>query len=136
MKNLLLTLAIAFSSAAFGQGNLQFNQVINLDYTASFVGFSKQNLGSVTVPAGKVWKIESATMYRDAGTYNYSLIAEANLTFGNVLIKDSKNSSNINNTAYPIWLASGTYPITMSQNNASASTYVCAVSIIEFNVVP
>ena len=30
MKNILLILAIAFSSASFAQGNLQFNQVIKV----------------------------------------------------------------------------------------------------------
>ena len=59
MKNILLILAIAFSSASFAQGNLQFNQVI---YSTS---------GTLSVPVGKVWKIEAINS--TSGSINVTL---------------------------------------------------------------
>ena len=61
MKNILLILAIAFSSASFAGGNLQFNQVINGEMVA-VVPVSSTVIGSITVPAGKVWKIEAVSL--------------------------------------------------------------------------
>lgn len=136
MKKILSIAVLLISLSVSAQGNLQFNQVINLDYSATFTGFGKQNLGSVTIPAGKVWKIESATMYRDNGLYNYAPVVDANLAFDKILVKDNKSNGNVAATNYPIWISEGTYPVIMSSNNSSAYTYVCAISIIEFNVVP
>ena len=71
MKNILLILAIAFSSASFAQGNLQFNQVIVIDATG--IGASH------TVPVGKVWKIEAATPVLNGIVYlNNTVLATGN----------------------------------------------------------
>ena len=46
---------------SYGQGNLQFNQVINIQFTKRLpynTGGGADTL--ITVPAGKIWKIESA----------------------------------------------------------------------------
>ena len=50
MKSFFFLIALTFTSIAFSQGNLQFNQV-------KLIGDSPQ-----TVPTGKVWKIESAPL--------------------------------------------------------------------------
>ena len=53
MKNLLfLIITCALSSSLFGQGNLQFNQVINISSSQSY-----------TVPANKCFKLESIQVF-------------------------------------------------------------------------
>ena len=136
MKKLILIAMCFISLQLSAQGNLQFNQVINLDYTSAISGISKVNLGSVTVPAGKTWKIESGTLYRDSGTSNIGEAVAANLAFNNILVCDNKTNNNPNGTNYPIWLSAGTYQVVMSQNVSSNLTYVFSISIIEFNIVP
>ena len=100
-----------FSVLSFSQGNLQFNQVLVLD--APVAG------NQVTVPAGKVWKIESVAM---ASNNAYFQIQWAGLNYFIV-----NTSSGYNNM--PFWLPSNA-TITLV---GSSST---KVSIIEFNVVP
>ena len=134
MKNILLILAIAFSSASFGQGNLQFNQVVNNSYTAT-LGTTRTTIGTITVPAGKVWKIESANYYvtqagnRISGRGSSLYIAY----IGDNLIWDGTNGLG-HQDFFPIWLPSGTYDV----SSRSSSTYLVTVnfSAIEFNVVP
>ena len=133
MKNILLILAIAFSSASFGQGNLQFNQVVNNSYTATLGTLT--TIGTITVPAGKVWKIESANYYitqagnRISGRGSGNYIAY----IGDNLIWDGTNGLG-HQDFFPIWLPSGTYDV----SSRSPATYLVTVnfSAIEFNVVP
>ncbi len=50
MKHIMMSLGLLLSlGAAFGQGTLQFNRVLLVNKAS----------GQVTVPAGKVWKIEA-----------------------------------------------------------------------------
>ena len=129
MKNILLILAIAFSSASFAQGNLQFNQV-------KLVGSAAE-----TVPTGKIWKIESAT-YSPPPTWVYN--AGGLVVNENAIIQINGNNRTIRSIrgeyyngaagqqyweqTFPIWLPAGT--------TLSAGALVYELSIIEFNVVP
>ena len=98
------------------QGNLQFNQVIMYDMTSG----GTQN---ITVPAGKVWKIESAST-SNGSTVGVSLRNAALQNIG--ILSTSTAASN-----FPIWLPTG---FTGSfYNNAAGRSMV---SILEFNVVP
>ena len=54
MRTLLIFTFIIVTSFLKAQGNLQFNQVLILDATVAG--------NAVTIPAGKVWKIESVAM--------------------------------------------------------------------------
>ena len=54
MKNFLISCFLLLSINLFSQGILQFNQVLILDATVAG--------NAVTIPAGKVWKIESVAM--------------------------------------------------------------------------
>jgi len=138
MKNILLILAVAFSSASFGQGNLQFNQV-KLVSTVE------------TVPVGKVWKVESATFvggapicigaganagcgqhntaytsYQAAMSYliNGSVAYIAHATFGNTV----PQTSSLVIDPFPFWLPAGT--------SLASGTNMMHLNVIEFNVVP
>jgi tRNA A58 N-methylase Trm61 len=59
MKHLLYILIVLFVDTLSAQGNLQFNQVVT--YTGTGSGSFSYTSPTWTVPAGKVWKIESAS---------------------------------------------------------------------------
>ena len=119
MRLFFIVIFIAFSTWSFSQGNLQFNQVINMSYNYNFLNYGqKQTVGSVTVPVGKVWKIESAIPFNYSGTSQFLV---NNFT---VLYNNPNNQ--------PIWLKSvDNCRFTLSSTLSSYS-----ISIIEFNVVP
>jgi len=111
MKHLIFSCFLFLSLNLFSQGNLQFNQVLTLD--APTAG------NQVTVPAGKVWKIESVAM---SSNNAYFQIQWAGLSY--FIVNTSSGYNNL-----PFWLPSNAV-ITLI---GSAAT---KVSIIEFNVVP
>ena len=127
MKSLVL-IAICFISLQISaQGNLQFNQVI------------KVSSSTMTVPAGKVWKIESFQQSNVAGTTNST--SGCDVTRVRPYIIDGQPYQNIGNIAsgnggyvyvpenrMPIWLAEGQTAAT-----ACPSDFL---SVIEFNIVP
>ena len=55
MKHLFTFLLVAISATSFAQGNLQFNQIVQSDFSGS-TGVT----GTLVVPLGKVWKVEHA----------------------------------------------------------------------------
>jgi len=98
--------------SAFSQGNLQFNQVLLLDasYPANYL----------TVPEGKVWKIENA-ITNSTGGHTFILLDGGTYYLTNVI------------TPYlnlPFWLPAETY-VGFGVLNGLAGK----VSILEFNVV-
>lgn len=126
MKKLMLILV--FTSLSFlheAQGNLQFNQV-KLVTTAQ------------TVPAGKVWKVESCTYNGGAAFYvNNGAISTVyglmSIVVNGVIIPVSiyvgGNSSSFSNAhSFPMWLPAG--------STIATGTNAAFVSVIEFNVVP
>ena len=93
------------------QGNLQFNQVLIVDATP---------LGTpVTVPAGKVWKIESVGLSSNSAYFQ--------INWGGINYFVLNNSGNYANL--PFWLPSGASVSFVGSVNGK-------VSVIEFNVVP
>lgn len=130
----LILIAICFVSLQVSaQGNLQFNQVLNNSYSATLQ--AQTLLGTVTVPAGKVWKIETATyFFTQAGNRITGRGSGAYAAFiGDNLIWDGTNSLG-HQDFFPIWLSPGTYSVFAR----CASLYAVTVnfSAIEFNVVP
>ena len=99
------------SVAAYTQGNLQFNQVLILD--ASGLGVSH------TVPAGKVWKIESVAI---AANSSYFQIQWGGVSYFLVSFSTGYNT-------LPFWLPSNASVVFIGSTSAK-------VSVIEFNVVP
>lgn len=117
----LLSIAIitilSFNSAK-AQGNLQFNQVILIELAPS-------GTQSITVPSGKVWKVESCGTGTTApGIHLRNSSLQYLAVFG--------SGASTTSVTYPFWL-----PSNFSgnlQNNSSTQRSV--LSIIEFNVVP
>lgn len=127
MKKLIFILIFFVSLGSNAQGNLQFNQVLKVSTTVE------------TVPAGKVWKIESYQQSNVAGTTNST--NGCDITRVRPYLIDGQPYQNIGNIAsgnggyvyvpenrMPIWLKEGQTAAT-----ACPSDFL---SIIEFNVVP
>jgi hypothetical protein len=139
MKQLLTVLLLVGAlTAAKAQGNLQFNQVIFLEKSIVLPAnisssFTEQ---SITVPAGKVWKIESvmASFFQNTATPNPSFS-----TSGTVMLNKKIIFSTGNVASFPIWLPEGTYTIRYIYNNSTSGSInelYGAISAIEFNVIP
>ena len=114
MKNILLILAIAFSSASFAQGNLQFNQVVT--YEGNFSIYTPW----FKPPANKVWKIENSYIFKSTNCNAYFQV--------NGFTADANNGDR-----YPIWI-NDQDSIRSYFNCGGSNTY--SISILEFNVVP
>jgi len=113
MKKSIVILLFFIAFGAKAQGNLQFNQVI----TKSQILSCGQTSTTLTVPVGKVWKIEYYS-------YDSFYINNINLSF---------NSSADDNR--PIWLKAGDsiyYKNTFPSTNCIAVNFL--LSIIEFNI--
>jgi len=131
MKKLIL-IAICFISLQLSaQGNLQFNQVLTLSYTGSIPAQSTNSLGTLTVPAGKVWKIESGSRVSVVSNF-FSNVSTARFMLDDFTVIGHQNDP----VSYPIWLNEGVYTIYVSHSQGSTASYKWGLSIIEFNVVP
>lgn len=127
MKKLICILVLFFSLGANAQGNLQFNQVLKISTTIE------------TVPAGKVWKIESYQQSNVSGTSNSTNTCDVARVRPYII--DGQVYHNIKNIAsgnagyiyaaenrMPIWLAEG--------QTAATSCPSDFLSVIEFNIIP
>tara|TARA_B100001059_G_C17779141_1_gene553072 strand:+ start:378 stop:1490 length:1113 start_codon:yes stop_codon:yes gene_type:complete len=106
-KYFLIAIILAFTAQINAQSNLAFNQVLNFVVTTS---------SSVTVPEGKVWKIERNS---------YPLRASKQEVDYGIGLNDAYYFEETNRNA--LWFAEGT-TITADSNDTS-------LSILEFNVV-
>lgn len=113
---------VLFTDKSYAQGNLQFNQVINLIIPAN-------TIVPFTVPAGKVWKIESAGL---GGSSSSSLILRDASALPIAYFFGATSTSG-GNAPFPFWLASS---FSGSFQSTGTNPYRDVVSIIEFNVVP
>jgi len=63
MKLFITSLFLVLCSLVYSQGNLQFNQVKRFsNQSVNIASGTWISVGSITVPAGKVWKIESSSV--------------------------------------------------------------------------
>lgn len=129
MRNLLFVLLFTVVGLFHAQGNLQFNQIVTVGTT------------SLTVPAGKVWKVESYTESEVTFNSNYSsgcvnsnyhrpLVINNNnyYFFGNMATASSGANYITTGNKLPIWLKPGDQIRTVCSSDFA--------SVIEFNVVP
>ena len=130
MKYIYTLLFVAISATSFAQGNLQFNQVINI---SGAIPVGNNVSTTVSVPAGKVWKITSSSLFYGSNGSSiglYPLCIGAHELFGRI------NSEQY--TFLPVWLEEGDYDIKICGTQANGSSYenVYAISGIEFNIIP
>jgi hypothetical protein len=133
MKHLFTILLVAISATTFAQGNLQFNQVINDEYTGLVIT-TGSTLGTLTVPAGKVWKIEFVSFTSNTNpsypSVHSSGTAQVFINNYNVYA----GNTGAGTIHFPIWLSEGSYPVKARQGSNGNSTL--SISAIEFNIVP
>ena len=121
MKNLTILLIMMFISAAsFCQAGLNFSQCLtfssNGPWTPVSPNSSDKTSPLITVPEGKIWKIEQAYVFPNSSQ-----------TYLNVNgIKASQLASGIE--VFPIWLKSGD-----NLNFLSSGPTSYFLSILEFN---
>ena len=134
MKKILSIVVLLISLSVNAQGNLQFNQVVNGSIDANILT-TQVTPGSITVPAGKVWKIESVSYFSYPGTtfQNNNVSISSQVWIGNHQVwAENSNTAVI----FPIWLSAGTYNIQLGQAFGSTTPVRFSWSVIEFNVVP
>ena len=131
MKYLFSFLLVATSATCFAQGNLQFNQVLNFDYSAIVPASGDVSVGTLTVPPDKVWKITAASSIGSSLTLKDKTMIVVN----NHTISAARSTGISNNTPY--WLSSGTSnQIKLFNLYASGQTILGSISVLEFNLVP
>ena len=135
MKHLFTFLLVAISATSFAQGNLEFNEVKNLIFDTPTTSSSHYDFGTITVPAGKVLKIQSTSLFRNGPSDWYPMWGAGNywVTIANQLVYAENSQSS--RRADVFWLEEGTHYVSCYTNT---SVYIkrVAVSAIEFNVVP
>ena len=152
MKIRILLLLMAISFVGNTQGDLQFSQVISVDfyYPAEDCGFNCNNAWKVdeilvSIPAGKIWKITSASVgysYSSSGNLDAPTnLDDLTISIDNVVIYHDYDNQTTRefDVSFPMWLGSGDYNFKMSyratQANYNASATYAKVTGIEFNVV-
>ncbi len=134
---------------ASAQGNLQFNQVINVNLSGVINTGVSGNLLiqtlNVTVPANKVWKIEGATTRINSSVSSpITGLSTANKPYiflDNNLIGFLNLSTGVlvTSVSMPFWISSGNHTIQLVADiSSSASTQQIygIISALEFNVLP
>lgn len=119
LLSFIFVLFVSEKTAA--QGTLQFNQVKLFDLASG-------TAQTFTVPAGKVWKIESSGVGSASCNIQMQNAAVQNMAY----IYTSSASST--QSVFPMWLPSGFSGGFLY--GAGCSPFRGTVSIIEFNVIP
>lgn len=154
-KIFVLSLFSVLCTLIYSQGNLQFNQVIyqTLTGVSANTGTSAPDITfqtlDITVPFGKVWKIETASCKTELGLNNETKIGGNNSNDNIFIFLDQDilcyviNSNNlvgfISQTHLPLWLPSGTYTLRLKGKCAgqySKYTAYGSIHAIEFNIIP
>lgn len=121
MKKILFSVftLLLFAVGIKAQGNLQFNQIILLDIASGATQ-------AITVPANKVWKIESV----GTGTSSNPNVDLRNSSAVSIAHFASMTGTGAT-AAFPFWLPAGFSGSFINFNSARS-----CISIIEFNVIP
>lgn len=135
---LLAVLGILSPSHLSAQGTLQFNQVMVGTVQGNTIATGAEtNIGTITVPANKVWKVESVSYLYLSGVNWTPLFGSTDYArFGDITVA-MNFASGSSSVHFPIWLKEGTYNVYAKKQNQTGGYQVkVAYSAIEFNVVP
>ena len=130
MKILIFSLFLLPFSFLFSQGNLQFNAVKRVTNSATVVYGGIVSVGSITVPADKVWKIESGSII------NTQLATNTFLFIDNQILWSLSGANNQILYSPPIWLPAGTYSIGLQNSTGGTQSFTTKISAVEFNIIP
>lgn len=93
-----------------------------------------------TVPAGKVWKVESAHgTYESTSSTNPSYNAFVNVMIDKKMVHYYNSNGSTDSGGYlPMWLPKGTYTLTLSMTSSGSFGHKIygGITGIEFNVIP
>ncbi len=136
MKKALLILSIlVLAIGAKAQWNLQFNAVKRINTSIAAAATSLTTAGTLTVPANKVWKIESGSISQATGAYPNGGYPSS-LYIDNQVLYSAVQVNGTNSFSPPIWLPAGTYFISVYSSASAVQTTWIAISAIEFNIIP
>ena len=157
VKCLMVVIAVSLTAHLHAQGNLQFNRVVNFNYSgtqnqSASGGLMTYQSATINVSAGKVLKIESAgvklTIVSSPLQPPYFPSDYTNLVLNNIPIaleSGAPPSSYAGTTVrdksmgFPIWLSSGSYQVKLQGYSSNTNQDFLAygwISAIEFNIVP
>jgi hypothetical protein len=133
MKTFFFLFAFSILGSLKAQGNLQFNQVVT--YTGTGSGSFSYSSPTWTVPAGKVWKVESASPNVANAPVTRAINMNAGSSWGSFALMTASQETTI--SPFPIWLKAGDQvQLQAAGNCCSTTSFSYAISILEFNVVP
>lgn len=133
MRILLFFIVLMGVGTFKAQGNLQFNQVVT--YTGTGSGSFSYSSPTWTVPAGKVWKVESASPIVANAPVTRAININAGSSWGSFALMTASQETTI--SPFPIWLKAGDQvQLQAAGNCCSTTSFSYAISILEFNVVP
>ena len=134
-KTIAILFCLLVSHIGFCQGNLQFNQVIQQSFNLTIPTTTATTLSTITVPVGKVLKIESACV----ATTTTSYLPGARLFMGDHCLWQLNYTTVgglIVDRNLPLWLNAGTYSLQVYHSASTSVNLRASFSGIEFNVVP
>tara|TARA_B100000242_G_C42688062_1_gene322206 strand:+ start:126 stop:491 length:366 start_codon:yes stop_codon:yes gene_type:complete len=115
----------------FSQGNnLQFNQVVNQDFTTTGSGIQFSSAGTISVGTNQVLKITSFSGFRGENEQHYMYIK-----IDNKLIYSNNGNGNYVKADTPIWLGTGNYSVYIRGQGTSSQNLSFSISGVEFNLV-
>lgn len=133
MRTFFFLFAFLILGSLNAQGNLQFNQVVT--YTGTGSGSFSYSSPTWTVPAGKVWKVESASPNVANAPVTRAINMNAGSSWGSFALMTASQETTI--SPFPIWLKAGDQiQLQAAGNCCSTTSFSYAISILEFNVVP
>jgi hypothetical protein len=143
MKNLILIILLTFVGYfnPKAQNNLVFNNTIYKEFSSYNPSTNMEDVGTFTVPTGKVWKIESIfNSYEGDPLSNpgYSVAGGGAWSLKKVgqnfvhTIKQSELMMNNN----IIWLNQGTYELKLIKSPSPSYKFNLLLTGIEFNLIP
>jgi hypothetical protein len=145
-KALLLLVFAALMNHSFAQGNLQFNRVVNYNLTGNLTTASSGKVivqsTTITVPNGKVLKIESATCRLSTTTSSLFSGDVPCILLNNNIISVYRSTGSggflplFGN--FPMWLPEGSHTLQLVVDVGAGTneTAFGMVTGIEFNIIP
>jgi hypothetical protein len=104
-------------------------------YTGTGSGSFSYSSPTWTVPAGKVWKVESASPNVANAPVTRAININAGSSWGSFALMTASQETTI--SPFPIWLKAGDQiQLQAAGNCCSTTSFSYAISILEFNVVP
>jgi hypothetical protein len=143
MKKIIITIVLLIAvNTIKAQGNLQFNEVKNIEITGTTLpydpnvfGVPISTIGTITVPTGKVWKIESTSVKENNLFPIYSTSPFVLFLNNHVAYSTNQGTNNQPFVFLPIWLSAGSYQVKISSSAAQLNA-IASISAIEFNIAP